>query len=60
MDIRFATDDEIYDWDSKIIANPDGGNVFQGFELAEQKRLGGWTPRYIVRNLSYFLFFEPL
>lgn len=48
MDIRFATDDEMYDWDNRVIANPDGGNVFQGFELAEQKRLGGWTPQYIL------------
>lgn len=48
MDIRFATDAEIQQWDSLILANPDGGNVFQGYEFAQQKRLGGWTPRYIM------------
>jgi lipid II:glycine glycyltransferase (peptidoglycan interpeptide bridge formation enzyme) len=52
MSIRFATKDEIEDWDARIIANPDGGNVFQGRELAEQKRLGGWTPRYIVNDVA--------
>lgn len=46
--IRFATPDETADWNAHILANPDGGNVFQGYELAEQKKLGGWTPRFIV------------
>lgn len=48
MDIRFATNAEIADWDEPILGNPDGGNIFQGYEFAEQKKLGGWTPRYIV------------
>lgn len=48
MDIRFATDTEIQDWDTKVAANPDGGNVFQGALFAEQKKLSGWTPRFIV------------
>ena len=48
MEIRFATDQEIADWNNKILANPDGGNVFQGYEFAEQKRLGGWNPRYVM------------
>lgn len=50
MDIRFATDTEIAEWDSRILANPDGGNVFQGDEFAEQKKLGGWMPRYLVAD----------
>lgn len=50
MDIRFATDAEITTWDALILANPDGGNVFQGSEFAEQKRLGGWTPRFIMAD----------
>lgn len=48
MELRFATDTEINEWDSKILANPDRGNVFQSDEFAEQKKLGGWTPRYIL------------
>lgn len=48
MDVRFATDAEIAEWDSHILGNPDGGNVFQGDEFAEQKKLGKWTPRYVV------------
>ncbi len=48
MDIRFATTGEATEWDSKILANPDGGNIFQGDEFAEQKKLGGWKPRYII------------
>jgi lipid II:glycine glycyltransferase (peptidoglycan interpeptide bridge formation enzyme) len=50
MAIRFATQDEIDDWNDHILANPDGGNVFQGFELAEQKKLGGWTPRFVIAD----------
>lgn len=53
MDIRFATEPEIQDWDNRIVANPDGGNVFQGSLFAEQKKLGGWTTRYVVaENIS--------
>jgi lipid II:glycine glycyltransferase (peptidoglycan interpeptide bridge formation enzyme) len=48
MNVRFATPDEIKDWNAHIIANPDGGNVFQGYEFAEQKKLGGWTPRFLM------------
>ncbi len=35
-------------WNQQILANPDGGNVFQSVEFAEQKKSGGWTPRYIT------------
>lgn len=50
MDIRFATPAETEQWNAKILANPDGGNVFQGDEFAEQKKLTGWTPRYVVAD----------
>ena len=45
--MRFATDEELQNWDDLLTSNPDGGNIFQGYELAEHKQLGGWTPRYI-------------
>lgn len=46
--MRFATTSEIDAWDDAIAANPDGGNIFQGRDFAEQKQHGGWTPRYLV------------
>ena len=50
MTTRFATPDEINQWNNLILANPDNGNVFQGAEFAEQKKIGGWTPRYLIAN----------
>lgn len=50
MTIRFASSPEIAQWNHLILANPDGGNVFSGAEFAEQKKLGGWTPRYIMAD----------
>jgi lipid II:glycine glycyltransferase (peptidoglycan interpeptide bridge formation enzyme) len=46
--IRFADQTEIDDWNTHILANPDDGNVFQSYEFAEQKRLGDWTPRFLL------------
>lgn len=46
--MRFATSEETDQWNQLILANPDAGNVFQGAEFAEQKKMGGWTPRYII------------
>jgi len=46
--MRFATPEEIAHWNDHILSNPDGGNMFQGYELSEQKKLGGWRPRYII------------
>jgi lipid II:glycine glycyltransferase (peptidoglycan interpeptide bridge formation enzyme) len=48
--MRFAHASEIAKWNTLILANPDGGNVFQGYEFAEQKKLGGWSPLYIVSD----------
>lgn len=48
MTTRFATPDEISNWDDLLTSNPDGGNVFQSTEVAETKRAGGWTPRYLM------------
>lgn len=50
MNVRFATDDEIKNWDKIVINNPDGGNVLQGGYFAELKQPTGWTPRYIVAD----------
>jgi len=48
MTTRFATPEEVTHWNAHILANPDGGNVFQGFELAEQKKLTGWLPCHLI------------
>lgn len=50
MTIHFATPAEIDTWNDRILANPDGGNIFQGVEFAEQKKQGGWMPRYIMAD----------
>jgi lipid II:glycine glycyltransferase (peptidoglycan interpeptide bridge formation enzyme) len=46
--INFATAAELARWDDLILANPDGGDVWRSRAYAEQKRLGHYTPRYIV------------
>lgn len=46
--IHFATAAELARWDDLILANPDGGDVWRSRDYAEQKRLGHYTPRYIV------------
>ena len=48
MTMRFATDSEIANWNDRIIANPDKGNVFQSAEFAMQKELGHWVTRHIT------------
>jgi lipid II:glycine glycyltransferase (peptidoglycan interpeptide bridge formation enzyme) len=50
MNIRYASNDETAVWNERILANPDGGNLFQGSEFAVHKKLSGWTPRYILAN----------
>lgn len=48
MKARFATKDEIDNWNNLIIANPDGGNMAQSIELAKLKSLNGWIIRYVI------------
>lgn len=48
MNVRYANDDEMKQWDELLVANDDGGNVFQSTEVAETKRKNGWSPRYIM------------
>lgn len=48
MSVRFATPEEILTWDALILSNPDGGNVFSSLEYAEQKKSGGYKPRFII------------
>lgn len=55
MNIRWATDDEVRSWDAFILKSPDHGNIFQSREFADQKRMGGWTPRYLTTDSGLFL-----
>ena len=48
MTVRYATPEEITNWDSLITANHDGGNVFSSYEYSEIKKLTNYTPRFIV------------
>lgn len=53
MDPRFATQDEINNWDNLIINNPDGGNMFASYDFAMQKLLGGYHIHFaIIKNLA--------
>lgn len=48
MTARYATEAEIAQWDTLILKNPDGGNVFSSFEYSEIKKLTNYTPRYVI------------
>lgn len=48
MNMRFATEAEIQQWDTIVPQNPDGGNVLQGFVFTDLKRASGWTIRHII------------
>lgn len=48
MTARYATADEMQNWNNLILANPDGGNVFSSFEYSQIKELTNYKPRYIV------------
>ena len=50
MTARYATDEEIAKWNSLVLKNPDGGNVFSSYEYSEIKRLTNYTPKYIIAN----------
>ena len=45
---RLATAEEIADWDTHVLANPNGGNVLQSSAYAEVKSHHGWTPVHVV------------
>lgn len=47
MIARFATDEEIAQWNSHILHNPDNGNVFASYEYSEQKKTGGYNVRFV-------------
>ncbi len=48
MTARYATADEIANWDELILKNPDGGNIFSSLEYSKIKKLTNYTPRYVI------------
>jgi peptidoglycan pentaglycine glycine transferase (the first glycine) len=50
MAIRFATDEEVKNWNQHILSNPDGGNFVQGEEFADQKKQAGWNIRHVFAD----------
>jgi len=47
MTARFASQQEISQWNTHVLANPDGGNVFASYEFAMQKETGGYKARFV-------------
>ncbi|MDQ0692378.1 lipid II:glycine glycyltransferase FemX [Arthrobacter sp. W4I7] len=45
---RFATDEEIENWDKHVTANPNGGNMLQSAAYASVKNGTGWRVRFLV------------
>jgi lipid II:glycine glycyltransferase (peptidoglycan interpeptide bridge formation enzyme) len=58
MNARFATPDEIVDWNRFVTANPDGGNILQGMEFIDQKVRSGWTAKYVFAGDRAIAFIE--
>jgi len=50
MTVRFATQQEISNWNEYIIANSDGGNMFASYEFAMQKETGGYKAHFVFIN----------
>jgi len=48
MTARYATPEEIANWDALIIANPDGGSIFSSKEYAEQKKQQEYRTLYVM------------
>lgn len=51
MTIRFATEQEIVNWNEHILANLDGGNIAQSIELANIKSQTGWRIRLLITDI---------
>ena len=45
---RFASAEEVADWDNHVTANPNGGNLLQSEAFAEVKQHFGWKPLHLV------------
>ncbi len=56
--IRTATAQEVQDWDSLVVKNPDGGHIYNAIEWGKFKQTVGWEPHYFVYEAAaYVLYF---
>ncbi|NHU85227.1 peptidoglycan bridge formation glycyltransferase FemA/FemB family protein [Kocuria sp. JC486] len=47
---RFATPQEVADWDTHVQANPRGGDMLQSASYADVKKHHGWRPVHLVHE----------
>lgn len=47
---RFATPQEVADWDTHVMANPRGGDMLQSASFADVKKHHGWKPVHVVHE----------
>lgn len=45
---RFASAEEVSNWDAHVTSNPNGGNLLQSEAFAEVKQHYGWKPLHLV------------
>ena len=45
---RFASAEEVANWDTHVTANPNGGNLLQSEAFAQVKQHFGWKPLHLV------------
>lgn len=48
VSLHYATEEDLAHWDELVRSQVDGGDLWRGFDYAEQKRQGHYTPRYVV------------
>ncbi len=48
MTARYATPSEVKSWNSLILSNPDGGNVFSSSDYSELKKMNGYKVRFVI------------
>lgn len=46
--LRFASNEEIAEWDQLVLANPDGGHIYQSHAWGEFKSDWGWRPLRLI------------
>ncbi len=58
--IRPASEQEIAQWDSLVVGNPDGGHIYNSFEWGEFKKTASWQPHYLVYEQADFTLYFSL
>lgn len=48
MFARFASDEERANWDSRVVHNPGGGEVWSSIQYAEAKTFNRYAPRFVI------------